>query len=275
MAGRQAWRPAATGVRYMTISSSDIEALREAKRLLEHPGLAARLSNLVGSPIERSLAALPSSVSNAIHDVTRRTIEKGLGVALKTMDTSQTGTPSNRWHKIAVGASGALGGAFGLTALAIELPISTTIMLRSIADIARSQGEDLRDPAARLECLQVLALGGRRADDDATDAGYFAARTAMAKALSAAAQHVSQKGVTAAGAPAMIKLVTDVASRFSVTVSEKALVQAVPVVGALGGAAINTLFINHFQDMGRGHFTVRRLERIYGTDEVRLAYESV
>lgn len=261
----------------MTISSSDIEALREAKRLLEHPGLAARLSNLVGSPIEKSLAALPSAVSNAITDVTRRAIEKGLDMALRTMDTSsqQAGAPSNRWHKIAVGASGAVGGAFGLTALAIELPISTTIMLRSIADVARSQGEDLRDPAARLECLHVLALGGRHANDDATDAGYFAARTAMAKALSAAAQHVSQKGVTAAGAPAMVKLVTDIASRFSVSVSEKALVQAVPVVGALGGAAINTLFIDHFQDMGRGHFIVRRLERAYGVDAVRQAYESV
>lgn len=276
MAACQVWRPAATGVRYMTISSSDIEALREARRLLEHPGLAARLSNLVGSPIEKSLAALPSAVSNAITDVTRRAIEKGLDVALRTMDTSsQTAVPSNRWHKLAVGASGAVGGAFGLTALAIELPISTTIMLRSIADIARSQGEDLRNPAARLECLHVLALGGRHADDDATDAGYFAARTAMAKALSAAAQHVSQKGVTAAGAPAMVKLVTEIASRFSISVSEKALVQAVPVVGALGGAAINTLFIDHFQDMGRGHFIVRRLERTYGADEVRQAYESV
>ena len=259
----------------MTFSHTDTEALREAKRLLEHPGMAARLSNLIGSPIERSLAALPSAVATTITDVTRQAIEKGLNVALKTMNAAQPGEPSNRWHKLAVGASGAMGGAFGMAALAIELPISTTIMLRSIADIARSQGEDLRDPAARLECLHVLALGGRHASDDATDAGYFAARAAMAKALSAAAQHVSQKGVTAAGAPAMVKLVTDIASRFSVTVSEKALVQAVPIVGALGGAAINTLFIDHFQDMGRGHFTVRRLERIYGTDEVRQAYESL
>lgn len=259
----------------MTISSFDIEALREAKRLLEHPGLAARLSNLVGSPIERSLAALPAVVSSTVTDVTRRAIEKGLDVALKTMNTAQAGKPANRWHKVAVGTAGAVGGAFGMAALAIELPISTTIMLRSIADIARSQGEDLRDPAARLECLHVLALGGRHASDDATDAGYFAARAAMAQALSAAAQHVSQKGVTAAGAPAMVKLIADIASRFSITVSEKALVQAVPVVGALGGAAINTLFIDHFQDMGRGHFTVRRLERMYGTEEIRQAYEAL
>src|SRR5690606_6707917 len=112
------WRPASTGVRYMTFSHTDTEALREAKRLLEHPGMAARLSNLIGSPIERSLAALPSAVATTITDVTRRAIEKGLNVALKTMNAAQPGEPSNRWHKLAVGASGAMGGAFGMAALA-------------------------------------------------------------------------------------------------------------------------------------------------------------
>jgi hypothetical protein len=57
--------------------------------------------------------------------------------------------------------SGAIGGAFGLTALAVELPLSTAIMLRSIADIARSEGEDLTMVESRLACLEVFALGGR------------------------------------------------------------------------------------------------------------------
>jgi hypothetical protein len=65
---------------------------------------------------------------------------------------------------------------------------------------------------------------------------------------------------------------TQIAARFSIVVSEKAAAQAVPVVGALGGAAINTLFIDHFQDMGRGHFVIRRLERIYGQDAIRRWY---
>jgi hypothetical protein len=42
-----------------------------------------------------------------------------------------------------VATTGGVGGLFGLPALAIELPISTTIMLRSIADIARSEDEDI------------------------------------------------------------------------------------------------------------------------------------
>src|SRR5690606_4556059 len=104
------------------------------------------------------------------------------------------------------------------------------------------------------------------------EAGYFTTRAALAQAVQAAARHVSQHGVAGTGAPAVIKLITEIAARFSITVSEKAMAQAVPVVGALGGATVNTLFITHFQDMGRGHFTVRRLERQYGEEIVREAY---
>jgi hypothetical protein len=63
-----------------------------------------------------------------------------------------------------------------------------------------------------------------------------------------------------------------VASRFGITVSEKVAAQAVPVLGAAGGALINTIFIDHFQDIARGHFIVRRLERKYGADLVKEEY---
>jgi hypothetical protein len=188
------------------------------------------------------------------------------------MDHSQAESPSNWWHKLAVGTTGAAGGAFGLPALAIELPISTTIMLRSIADIARSEGENLRTADARLECVQVLALGGRSKNDDGTETGYFAVRAAMAKAVSEAAAHLAGKGVSQKGAPAIVRLIALIASRFSVVVSEKAAAQAVPVVGAFGGAMINALFMDHFQDMGKGHFIVRRLERLHGHEEVKRVY---
>jgi hypothetical protein len=41
----------------------------------------------------------------------------------------------------------------------------------------------------------------------------------------------------------------------------------------LGGAAVNYAFIEHFQDVARGHFVVRRLERVYGKNLVRTEYE--
>ena len=258
-----------------TIPSEEINKLRVAKSLLENPGLAAKVSNFIGSPIEATLKRLPESVNSKINSVAKTSIEKALDIAILTMDKDGKQTPSNWWHKAAAGASGAAGGAFGLPALAIELPVSTTIMLRSIADIARSEGEDLACPHARLQCVQVLALGGNTAGDDGMDSGYFAARAALAKAVSEAAAHLAKKGLSQKGAPALVRLVTQVAARFSVVVSQKVAAQAVPVVGAIGGAAINTLFIDHFQDMGRGHFIVRRLERQYGQNEVKRIYESL
>ena len=165
---------------------ADLADLRMARDLLEAPGLAARLSNLVGSPIEKGLALLPDAWHETVNDVVRGAIEQAMNTALRTLDASDGArrTPADWLHKIAVGATGAAGGAFGLPALAIELPVSTTIMLRSIADIARSEGERLDRPEARIECMRVLALGGRSTGDDAAETGYFAARAALAKAVS-------------------------------------------------------------------------------------------
>jgi hypothetical protein len=47
------------------------------------------------------------------------------------------------------------------------------------------------------------------------------------------------------------------------------------ILGAIGGASINLLFINHFQAAARGHFIVRRLERKYGGEFIKKEYEKV
>lgn len=259
----------------MSLTPAEIEEIRTAKTLLENPGLAAKISNYIGSPIEVALKRLPASWHDAITAATNTAIEKALDVALLTMDRCDRATPSNWWHKVAVGASGAAGGIFGLPALTVELPVSTTIILRSIADIARSEGENLNAPDSRLQCLQVLALGGKATGDALSETGYFAARAALARAVSEAAKHLTANGLAQQGAPALVRLISQIAARFSIVVSEKAAVQTVPVLGAVGGAAINTLFMDHFQDMGRGHFTIRRLERTHGQEEVRRHYDAL
>jgi len=259
----------------MAFASADIEALRQAKHTLEHPGLAAKISGLLGAPIEKGFDMLPRQWHAVVNGATRKSIRIALAMAVGTMDPKNAKPPSNRWHKLAVCVTGAAGGAFGLPALAVELPVSTAIILRSIADIARSQGEDLESLAGRMQCVQVLALGGTSKRDDAAETGYFAARAAMAKAVSEAAAHLSAKGLSGKGAPVIVRLIAQIASRFSVVVSEKVAAQAVPVLGAFGGAALNALFINHFQQIGNGHFTVRRLERLYGPDEVQRVYLSL
>ena len=175
-------------------------------------------------------------------------------------------------HKLIAAADGAAAGAFGLPALVVELPLTTTVMLRSIADVARSMGENVKSIDSRLACLEVFALGGRAAKDNATETGYFAVRAALARTVSEAAKYIAERGLVEEGAPPLVRLIITLSSRFGLVVSEKIAAQAIPVIGAAGGALINTLFIDFFQGMARGHFTIRRLERIYGPEEVRRLY---
>jgi hypothetical protein len=207
--------------------------------------------------------------------ITRESLRKALNFTLKTMDDRLTYPSSDLAHKIIVAATGAGGGAFGLSALAIELPISTTVMLRSIADIARSEGEQIKTIESKLACLEVFALGGRSRDDDGVETGYFFVRASLAKAVSDAAEYIIQKGLGQKSVPVIVKFISAVASRFGVIVTEKIAAQAIPLVGAAGGALVNTIFIDHFQNMARGHFIVRRLERIYGYELIKEAYDKL
>jgi len=257
------------------VTDDDREALRRAVRSLEHPSLAGRLTNLVGKPVELIGAALPAAASKAIASATSKALEAALKVALRTLPSSPSSGSSVLLHRALATASGAAGGTFGLAALPVELPVSTIIMLRSIADIARSEGEDLKDPATALACVEVFALGGRAGSTDASESGYFATRTVLAKTVSETARFIAERGVVKEGAPVLLKFVTQVAARFGVIVSQKVAAQALPIVGALGGAAVNYAFMEHFQEIARGHFTVRRLERLYGKEAIHAEYDVI
>ncbi|MCC6849607.1 MAG: EcsC family protein [Deltaproteobacteria bacterium] len=254
------------------LSGPDQRDLRRAKRLLERTSLAIRISNVVGLPIERGIELLPRRASALVTAATRRALETALRFALVTLDDAPGARSADLWHKVLVTATGAGGGLFGMPALAIELPVSTTLMLRSIADVARSEGERLRLPETRLACLQVFALGGRTQADDAAESAYFAIRGALARALAEAAQFVAERGLAREGAPAVVRFLTQIAARYGMVVSEKTAAQALPLLGAAGGAVVNALFMDHFQDVARGHFIVRRLERAYDPEAVRRAY---
>ena len=251
------------------------EELTKAKQILEEPAFAAKISNLIGLPLEKGIQYLPDRWAETITNVSRDALGKALKIAVLTLDGNIQTTSHETWHKLAVTVTGAGGGAFGLPALAVELPISTVIMLRSIADIGRSEGEDLRQPEARLACLQVFALGGRAKEDDAADSGYFAVRAALASTITEAAHHIAKGGIVNETAPKLLQLIANIAGRFGIAVSQKTAAQAIPIIGAAGGALINLAFIDHFQGMARGHFIVRRLERLYGEDIVHAEYETL
>lgn len=254
-------------------ANEDLEGLSQAKAILENPGFAIRMANRVGKPLERVLGLLPKGAHAAISKATEAAVGQCLKAALRTLDEgSRARAPSNELHKFAVGLTGAVGGAFGLAALAIELPVTTTLMFRSICEIARSEGEDLQDTDARLECLTVLALGGPTAVDDDAETGYFAVRAALAEMISQSMSELAARGVGSPATSGLLRLVNSIAKRFSVQVSQQVAAKSIPVVGAVLGATINTVFMEHFQHMAQAHFTVRRLERKYGPAAVEVAY---
>lgn len=260
----------------MSLSPEELAELQRAKEILENPGVAAKLTALAGSPVEKGMKMLPAKLQSAVHAATEGALRRALEVAVKSLGEPRALEPRNRFHRIAAAVSGAAGGAFGLPALAIELPVSTTLMLRSIADIAAAHSEDPREIDTKLACLTVFALGSTKdRRDDPAESGYFAVRSALAAAVTEASKHLAQKGLAKGGAPALVRLIALIGARFGIVVSEKAAAQAVPILGAAGGALINTVFIGHYQDMARGHFVVRRLERAHGTELVRDTYESL
>jgi hypothetical protein len=256
----------------MNLSSVDREALAVAVRRLESPSLAGRLAALAGKPVGFVQRALPAAASTAVAKVTKHALERAFHVALYSL-RSHRFTGGRKLHSGLACTSGAIGGAFGLAALTVELPVSTTIMLRAIAAIAQEEGENLTDPRTGLACLEVFALGGRPSDETGVEADYFAVRAILARGLVEVADFALDKRAIREGAPFLVRFLTQIASRFGVVVSQKIAAQAVAVVGAVGGAAVNLAFIEHFQEVARGHFTVRRLERVYGTEIVRAEYD--
>jgi hypothetical protein len=255
----------------MALPPADQEALTAAVRRLERPSFASRLAALAGKPVGLVQRALPAVASTAVATATKNALERALDVALYSLRAGRR-IGGRKLHSGLACTSGAIGGAFGLPALAIELPVSTMIMLRAIAAIARQEGEDLDDPGARLACLEVFALGGAPTDGDGAEADYFAVRAVLARGLVEIADFAVDKTAIREGSPLLVRFLAQIASRFGVVVSQKLAVQAVAVLGALGGAAVNLAFIEHFQDVARGHFTVRRLERAYGAEFVRSEY---
>ena len=236
--------------------------LAEARRVLDETSLAARLAGLAGTPVEALRARLPAAARGLVDTAVRKALAKALETAMRSEPGRTLPGLSTEWlHRGLAAASGAAGGAFGLPGTLVELPVSTTLLLRQIGAEAAAAGEDPSQPETGAECLKVFALGGPGAADDAAETGYFATRLALAQFL------------PNMGAALLPRFVAAIAARFTGPMMLKLSVQAAPVFGAAAGAAVNLAFLEHFRAIARAHFCVRRLEREYGADAVRAAYD--
>jgi len=272
-----------------TLPQRELQFLNEAAQYLEKPSFLMRIADMVGQPLEKLASSV---VPDKVAQVGTNALKKAMEWASTTVPTqseieddfrtsvnaaSKTGT----MHKIATAAAGAVSGFIGLPGVLIELPLTTGLMFRSIASIAQSFGQDIRNPEVRLECLSIFSQGGPNPDDDAMESTYLTTRLAMTALIQdasrflagASAKEVSE-AVARGTAPTLVRFITRVAAQFNVVVSEKVIAQGLPVIGAGTGAFINAAFSDHFNSVARYHFGMRKLEREYGTEVVQELYRA-
>ena len=238
-----------------------VELAAAAARLRRGTGVLVRTADLIGSVMGRSVrlgvrsVGLPSDVQDKVKGLAASALARAFDVAVLRMQVEGNRTSPNREvTRAVVGLSGAVGGFLGLGGFLPDVTVTTLAIMRSIARIAQEEGENLADDSSRQACLQVFALAS--VDKSESDIGYYSARFLMQ------------------GRPLVI-LLTEVASRYGVSISQKLALQAVPFVGAFGGAALNIAFLRHYTDMARAHFVIRRLERLHGAKLVRQAWEDI
>jgi hypothetical protein len=236
------------------------------RRLRAGRGLMVRLADLMGSLIAsagqiavRALARLPreQALAGKLQGVVQAALTRALDLEILGVRPDAQRRSRTALTRAAVAFSGAFGGLYGLAGLMPDVTFTTLAIMRGIARIAQEQGEDLRTAGARAACLQVFYLAsppepGSTAEELESDLSYFSARLLL-------------QGRT------VIALIEQVAARYGIVLSRKLALQAVPVAGAVTGAALNDAFLRHYLDLATAHFTIRRLERTYGEAAVRQA----
>ncbi|MFW7381140.1 MAG: EcsC family protein [Oligoflexus sp.] len=273
------------------LTNSEVQFIKDAALFLENPNLLIRLANLIGQPMDILQKSLPPIVKNQLTQVIESSLNIALKLALRTLP--EKSSPPEDWqqtlqqiqysfwgHTAMTAASGAVGGWVGIAALPIELPISTSLILRSILNTAREWGHDLHDPQIQMECLFIFTLGSDKSHaDDEMDEAYLTTRIACAQLIRDAASFITQhsskqlfKALDQHSAPIIVSFLNKIASYFQVSVSRKVMSTAVPVVGSVSGAAINAAFCDYFTAAARYHFGLKHLEKIHDPSFIQNLY---
>jgi hypothetical protein len=196
------------------------------------------LLNRLGGRLEDQLAALPAPVLRQIETLTRRFLIGAYGAA--------TVAPG-------LGRIGAAGGAGGIATAIAELPVTLTLILGAVQDVAARAGFDPRAEPTRRECLRVFGAGGPLSRDDGVDTAFIAARLTLT-------------------GPAIGSVLAAVVPRLATSMGQKLLAQSVPVIGAVAGAGLNAAYLHYYREMAAVRFGLIALAASHDPDRVIAAF---
>jgi hypothetical protein len=228
------------------VSDPALEIAALARRYRRAGGPVIALANRLGAQLDEALRHLPAGARAAIDRATTAALSQAFRVAQAGRHAPRTG-PAGTQALAAL--TGAMGGAGGLAGAVVEVPVTITVFLHAIRESARAEGFDPDAPAVQSECLRVLTAGSPMPQDDALDTGFIGARLAL-------------------NGQAMQKLIATVAPALSAILARKLAAQAVPVLGAVTGAALNAAYLAYFRELAAIRFALMRLTLLHGPDRV-------
>lgn len=226
-------------------------ALLGARYAHANSGLMA-LINRFGGKVETQMQALPAPARAAIASTTELALKRAYGVARAGGSLPRI---SARAHLALAGMTGAVGGVAGLPSAIAELPVTITLILRNIQDVAEEYGFDPQAEPTRREILRVFGSGSPMAEDDGVNTSFLSARLTL-------------------NGPTISAMVSAVAPRFAAALGQKLAAQMVPVLGAVSGATLNMAFVNYYREMAHVRFGLLVLGLSHGPDRVLTAFEA-
>jgi len=217
---------------------TDEELNRIAKHYRSAGGVGVKLLNSLGGQAEGLLEQPPSNVREGLTGAT----ERALRLSVQAAQSSRRAVPDqSEWVNTAVTtAMGAAGGFGGLPGALVELPATTTMLLRAIQGVAAETGFDPATQSVQFDCVRVFSAAGPLDFDDGADLGFLSVR------------------MTLTGG-AMQKLIATVAPKLATALGQKLAAQTVPILGAVAGAGTNYVYTRYYQQIAHVHFGLRRL----------------
>ncbi|MBO9451518.1 EcsC family protein [Tropicibacter sp. R16_0] len=217
---------------------TDTELDRIAKHYRSAGGTGVQMLNALGGKAEGLLDQLPANVRDGLTEAT----ERALRLSVQAAQGTRRAVPDQKeWVNTAVTtALGAAGGFGGLPGALVELPATTTMLLRAIQGVAAETGFDPATESVQFDCVRVFSAAGPLDFDDGADLGFLSAR------------------MTLTGG-AMQKLIATVAPKLATALGQKLAAQTVPILGAVAGAGTNFAYTRYYQQIAHVQFGLRRL----------------